>query len=113
LADSHHQTTHSITELGFTSTTTILAIIMFRSALLNTARAATRPVCRRQAAIARPLNLRSPLFQSKNQLWFQAARCYSAAAGLSKDEVQGRILDLLKNFDKVRFLLAMLLCFGC
>jgi hypothetical protein len=31
-----------------------------------------------------------------------AIRCYSAHAGLSKDEVQGRILDLLKNFDKVR-----------
>ena len=29
-------------------------------------------------------------------------RFYSAHAGLSQDEVQGRILDLLKNFDKVR-----------
>merc|ERR1712000_67946 len=28
-------------------------------------------------------------------------RCYSAPSGLSKDEVQGRIMDLLKNFDKV------------
>ncbi|RMZ77373.1 hypothetical protein DV737_g4379, partial [Chaetothyriales sp. CBS 132003] len=28
-------------------------------------------------------------------------RCYSAPTGLSRDEVQGRILDLLKNFDKV------------
>ena len=33
-----------------------------------------------------------------------AVRCYSAHAGLSKDEIQGRILDLLKNFDKVRSL---------
>lgn len=32
----------------------------------------------------------------------QSIRCYSAPAGLSKDEVQGRIMDLLKNFDKVR-----------
>ena len=32
---------------------------------------------------------------------FQAARCYSAAAGLQKPEVEGRIVDLLKNFDKV------------
>jgi NADH dehydrogenase (ubiquinone) 1 alpha/beta subcomplex 1 len=75
---------------------------MFRSAVLATSRAAARPVCWRQAAIARPLNLRTPLFQSKNQLWFQAARCYSASAGLTKEEVQGRIMDLLKNFDKVR-----------
>ena len=29
------------------------------------------------------------------------ARCYSAPAGLSKDEVEGRIMDILKNFDKV------------
>ncbi|EHY58339.1 mitochondrial acyl carrier protein [Exophiala dermatitidis] len=28
-------------------------------------------------------------------------RCYSAPSGLSKEEVQGRIMDLLKNFDKV------------
>ncbi|KIW74819.1 acyl carrier protein [Fonsecaea pedrosoi CBS 271.37] len=28
-------------------------------------------------------------------------RYYSAPAGLSKEEVQGRIMDLLKNFDKV------------
>lgn len=34
---------------------------------------------------------------------FQAIRCYSADAGLSKTEVEGRIVDLLKNFDKVRF----------
>jgi hypothetical protein len=30
-------------------------------------------------------------------------RCYSASAGLTKPEVQGRIMDLLKNFDKVRY----------
>jgi NADH dehydrogenase (ubiquinone) 1 alpha/beta subcomplex 1 len=34
--------------------------------------------------------------------YFQAVRCYASSAGLSQDEVQGRILDLLKNFDKVR-----------
>ncbi|KEF52584.1 NADH dehydrogenase (ubiquinone) 1 alpha/beta subcomplex 1 [Exophiala aquamarina CBS 119918] len=28
-------------------------------------------------------------------------RCYSASAGLTKPEVQGRIMDLLKNFDKI------------
>ncbi|MCJ1399297.1 Acyl carrier protein, mitochondrial [Xylographa trunciseda] len=32
---------------------------------------------------------------------FQPVRCYSAPAGLSKGEVEGRIMDLLKNFDKV------------
>ena len=33
----------------------------------------------------------------------QVIRCYSAPAGLSKPEVEGRIMDLLKNFDKVGF----------
>ncbi|KAI9847894.1 MAG: Acyl carrier protein, mitochondrial [Thelocarpon superellum] len=32
---------------------------------------------------------------------FPPARCYSAPAGLAKPEVEGRIVDLLKNFDKV------------
>lgn len=38
---------------------------------------------------------------------FQAARCYSAASGLQKPEVEGRIVDLLKNFDKVSSSLAV------
>lgn len=33
--------------------------------------------------------------------YFQAVRCYAASAGLSQEEVNGRIMDLLKNFDKV------------
>lgn len=32
-----------------------------------------------------------------------AVRLYSAPAGLAKPEVEGRIFDILKNFDKVRF----------
>ena len=31
-----------------------------------------------------------------------AVRCYAAGSGLNQEEVTGRILDLLKNFDKVR-----------
>jgi len=31
----------------------------------------------------------------------QVIRSYSAPAGLTKTEVEGRIVDLLKNFDKV------------
>lgn len=31
----------------------------------------------------------------------QTPRFYSAPASLSKDEVEGRIVNLLKNFDKV------------
>jgi hypothetical protein len=53
--------------------------------------------------MARPV-ARSSFFQPKQitPTYFQAARCYSASAGLSQDEVTGRIMDLLKNFDKVR-----------
>ncbi|KAF2402151.1 acyl carrier protein [Trichodelitschia bisporula] len=63
---------------------------MFRPVFLTSVRAVSR-VCRR-APIVRP---------SFKPAMVPAMRWYSASAGLSKDEVQGRILDLLKNFDKV------------
>ncbi|PSS09092.1 hypothetical protein M430DRAFT_69532 [Amorphotheca resinae ATCC 22711] len=75
---------------------------MFRTALLRSARSATSQVVRRTGAIARPVAPSS--FVTKSQFApsaFQAARCYSAASGLQKSEVEGRIVDLLKNFDKV------------
>jgi NADH dehydrogenase (ubiquinone) 1 alpha/beta subcomplex 1 len=78
---------------------------MFRTALLRSARQAVRAAPRCQASIARPV-ARSSLFQTKQitpSLRFQAVRCYSASAGLSNDEVVGRIMDLLKNFDKASF----------
>jgi hypothetical protein len=56
--------------------------------------------------MARPV-ARSTFFQPKQtapSTYFQAVRCYAASAGLSQDEVTGRIMDLLKNFDKVRVL---------
>ncbi|KAH7119143.1 acyl carrier protein-like protein [Dendryphion nanum] len=77
---------------------------MFRTALLRSARQAVRAAPRIQAPIARPV-AQSPLLQSKQitpSFSFQGVRCYSASAGLSQDEVQGRIMDLLKNFDKVQ-----------
>ncbi|KAF2711685.1 acyl carrier protein [Pleomassaria siparia CBS 279.74] len=77
---------------------------MFRTAILRSARQAARAAPRCQTPIARPV-ARSPLFQSKQitpTAYFQAVRCYSAHAGLGKDEVLGRIMDLLKNFDKVQ-----------
>ncbi|KAF9733083.1 Acyl carrier protein, mitochondrial [Paraphaeosphaeria minitans] len=76
---------------------------MFRTALLRSARQAVRAAPRWSAPIARPA-ARSSLLQAKQitpSVRFQAVRCYSASAGLSKDEVEGRIMDLLKNFDKV------------
>lgn len=77
---------------------------MLRIAFLRSARAATRAAPRFQTPIARPA-ARSSVLQSRQitpAFSFQSVRCYSAPAGLSQDEVEGRILDLLKNFDKVR-----------
>lgn len=79
---------------------------MFRTALVRSARQAARAAPRWQAPIARPV-ARSSLFQVKQitpSARFQAVRCYASSAGLSKDEVEGRIMDLLKNFDKVEAL---------
>ncbi|EAT89450.1 acyl carrier protein [Parastagonospora nodorum] len=76
---------------------------MFRTALLRSARSAVRAAPRCQASMARPI-ARTSFFQPKqtSPTYFQAVRCYAASAGLSKDEVTGRIMDLLKNFDKVQ-----------
>lgn len=47
-----------------------------------------------QLPVARPTQF-APRFA------YQGVRLYSAPAGLNKDEVEGRIVNLLKNFDKV------------
>ncbi|KAF1916096.1 acyl carrier protein-like protein [Ampelomyces quisqualis] len=76
---------------------------MFRTALLRSARSAACAAPRCQAAMARPV-ARSSFVQPKQipSTHFQAVRCYSASAGLSELEITGRIMDLLKNFDKVQ-----------
>ncbi|KAF2203043.1 ACP-like protein [Delitschia confertaspora ATCC 74209] len=77
---------------------------MFRAALLQAVRQAVRSAPRCQAPIARSA-VRSSLFRPQQitpSTYFQAVRCYSAPASLSRDEVEGRIMDLLKNFDKVQ-----------
>lgn len=70
---------------------------MFRTSLLRAARSAAPRTIVRLAAIAPPVQSQSRFAPAA----FQAVRCYSAAAGLTKDEVTGRIVDLLRNFDKV------------
>jgi NADH dehydrogenase (ubiquinone) 1 alpha/beta subcomplex 1 len=75
---------------------------MFRTALLRSARTAATAAVRRAQPIARPA-FRVPV-QTAAPSVFQAVRCYSASAGLSKQEVEGRIVDLLKNFDKVSYM---------
>ncbi|GAB7352622.1 hypothetical protein MBLNU459_g2996t1 [Dothideomycetes sp. NU459] len=76
---------------------------MFRTAIVRSARCLAQATPRAQAPITRRAvpssftasRTAAPAFS------VPAFRCYSAHAGLSQDEVQGRILDLLKNFDKV------------
>ncbi|KAK1687556.1 acyl carrier protein [Colletotrichum godetiae] len=76
---------------------------MFRTAVLRSAAAATRairPAVQQSAPLARR-SLVAP------QAAFRAApkaisvRMYSAATGLNKQEVEGRIFALLQGFDKV------------
>lgn len=63
---------------------------------------------RRSGAIARPVAPSRFVGLSKvAPTAFHALRCYSAASGLSKSEVEGRIVDLLKNFDKVNDLILL------
>lgn len=78
------------------------AFTMFRAAVVRSLRATAPrairvPVSRqlRSSPAVRPSQF-VPCFQC------QSIRRYSAPAGLSKEEVEGRIINLLKNFDKVR-----------
>ncbi|KAK8206737.1 mitochondrial acyl carrier protein [Zalaria obscura] len=75
---------------------------MFRTALLRSARCLAQAAPRAQAPIARSA-FPSTFVQRNAAPSFSvpSIRFYSAHAGLSQEEVQGRILDLLKNFDKV------------
>lgn len=77
---------------------------MLRAALFQSVRYASRSAIRLPLPTSRIvtpcLSVRSALY-SPQQLP-RAARWYSAPAGLSKQEVEGRIMDLLKGFDKVR-----------
>lgn len=77
---------------------------MFRFAVARSARCLAQAAPRVQAPITRRVAPSSflPSTTAAPSTFVSAVRCYSAHAGLSKDEVQGRILDLLKNFDKVR-----------
>ncbi|KAI1478492.1 acyl carrier protein [Daldinia eschscholtzii] len=74
---------------------------MFRAALIRTAATASRaivarPVARRVAIPARAVFAPAPRLAT-----FQAVRMYSAGSGLKKEEVEGRIISILQNFDKV------------
>ncbi|KAL5598305.1 hypothetical protein BROUX41_003636 [Berkeleyomyces rouxiae] len=72
---------------------------MFRSAIVAAARAvtATRAVASPRILAAAP----SHSVVRAVRVAPVAIRSYSAAAGLAKEEVEGRIMSLLQGFDKV------------
>ncbi|KAK9783854.1 putative Acyl carrier protein-like protein [Seiridium cardinale] len=71
---------------------------MFRTALVRTAVSASR-------IAARPV-ARAPIFRlaapaTSRIAAFKTVRMYSAASGLKKEEIEGRIMGILQGFDKV------------
>ncbi|KAG0159193.1 hypothetical protein PDIDSM_6714 [Penicillium digitatum] len=74
---------------------------MFRSAIVRSLKASAPRVIKTPA----PFHIRSsPIAAQVPQFtpcFAQGVRLYSAPAGLSKNEAEGRIVNLLKNFDKV------------
>jgi NADH dehydrogenase (ubiquinone) 1 alpha/beta subcomplex 1, acyl-carrier protein len=72
---------------------------MFRSVVLAASRAvSTRAAIRPSGIPQRFSRLAFPQTKSFVPL---GVRCYASGGGLQEDEVKGRIMDLLKNFDKV------------
>lgn len=76
---------------------------MLRTALFQSVRCASRLAVRTRLPVSRAI---APCLAVKSSPTapltnVQASRWYSAPAGLSEQEVEGRIMDLLKNFDKV------------
>lgn len=84
---------------------TFVPVIMLRTGAVKALQAITRTQVSRQLPAFRS-QLTSSYLQSSQiapAFAISSIRCYSASAGLTKPEVQGRIMDLLKNFDKVRY----------
>ena len=100
-SSKHHFLEHFTT--GNWTTHQSTATSMFRTALIQSLRCASRTAVRSHAPIAR--SSIPPSYAILSSSWpsnrLRGVRSYSAPAGLSKNEVEGRIMDLLKNFDKV------------
>ncbi|RMY85564.1 hypothetical protein D0861_06393 [Hortaea werneckii] len=76
---------------------------MFRTAVLRSVRCAAQASTRVQRPAVQTA-FRAPFVQSRISTpatSISAIRSYASSSGLSQDEVTGRILDLLKNFDKL------------
>lgn len=77
---------------------------MFRTALLRSSRCLAQASTRAQQPVLRRAAAASPFLSTRISapaLSITAVRCYASGSGLAQEEVTGRIMDLLKNFDKV------------
>lgn len=95
--------THPILFSRLHQVVSVCKIKMLRAGAVRALYAATRTQVPRQLPAFRS-QISTSLLQSSRitpSFVVPSIRYYSAHAGLSKDEVQGRIMDLLKNFDKV------------
>lgn len=79
----------------------LITITMFRTAVLQSIRCAAQAGVRAAPRVQRPAFKTASFVQPRIPA-ISAVRSYASASSLSNDEVTGRILDLLKNFDKVR-----------
>lgn len=71
---------------------------MFRTALVRSAVSASR-IAARPVASAPVFRMAAPA--TSRIAAFKAVRMYSAASGLKKEEIEGRIIGILQGFDKV------------
>ncbi|KAI8946159.1 acyl carrier protein-like protein [Xylaria longipes] len=75
---------------------------MFRTAILRSAVAASRVVARPVATRSAFVFPRAAAVAPASRIVaVPAVRMYSASSGLNKEEVEGRIMGILKGFDKV------------
>ncbi|KAK5137191.1 hypothetical protein LTR08_000696 [Meristemomyces frigidus] len=77
---------------------------MYRTTLLRSIRCATQATSRAQRPAVQTA-FRTPFVQSRISTpasSISAVRCYASSSSLNQDEITGRIIDLLKNFDKVQ-----------
>lgn len=78
---------------------------MFRTTIVRSARAVAQASTRSYSTPAFRRAIPTPFAAARTPApvsRITAVRCYAAGSGLNQEEVTGRILDLLKNFDKVR-----------
>lgn len=99
---SSRKTSVSATPAPITSITATST--MFRTALTRSARCIAQASARTQQPAVRRAIV-SPFVSSTRitvpAISIAGVRCYAGSSGLAQEEVTGRIMDLLKNFDKV------------